>query len=67
MIKEYVKLDGKVYEVLGRDAQKRKIVRLVPGLKDIPEDKPLGKPKLVEPKEEVKEETEKKPKRKRRS
>lgn len=39
MAKEYIKKDGKVYEVTGRDAQKRKTVKLIPGLKDIPVEK----------------------------
>lgn len=40
MIKEYRKIDGKVYEVMGRN-KAGLICKLVPGLKDIPEDKPL--------------------------
>lgn len=40
MIKEYRKIDGKVYEVMGRN-KAGLICKLVPGRKDIPEDKPL--------------------------
>lgn len=56
MIKSnYIKKDGKVYEVTGVDGLGRMTVRLVPGLKDIPEDRPLEKPiEKPEPVEEVK-------------
>ena len=56
MIKSnYIKKDGKVYEVTGVDGFGRMTVRLVPGLKDIPEDRPLEKPiEKSEPVEEVK-------------
>ena len=56
MIKSnYIKKDGKVYEVTGVDGLGRMTVRLVPGLKEIPEDRPLEKPiEKPEPVEEVK-------------
>ena len=44
MIKtEYLKMDGKVFEVVGLDGEGRKVCVLT-DLKDIPEDKPLEKP-----------------------
>lgn len=49
MITKYMKMDGKVYEVLGKGWGGYPICRLCPGLKDIPEDKPLK----AEVKEEV--------------
>ena len=52
---EYIKSDGKVYIVTGKDGQGRTTVSLVPGLKEIPEDRPLEKPiEKPEPVEEVK-------------
>lgn len=41
MIPNYMMSDGKVYEVVGKDGQGYPVCRLVPGLKSIPEDKPL--------------------------
>jgi hypothetical protein len=41
MIAKYMKMDGKVYEVLGKGWGGYPICKLCPGLKDIPEDKPL--------------------------
>lgn len=40
---KYMMSCGKVYEVLGKDGQGYPVCRLVPGLKEIPEDKPLKK------------------------
>lgn len=43
MTNEYIKMDGKVYEVVGVDGAGRKVCAITI-LKDIPEDKPLEKP-----------------------
>lgn len=56
--KEYIKKDGKVYEVTGKDGLGRPTVSLVPGLKEIPTDEPLSAIR-----EEAKEEA---PKRRRK-
>lgn len=40
---EYIKMGGKVFEVVGIDGAGRKVCTLTK-LKDIPEDKPLEKP-----------------------
>lgn len=62
MIKtEYLKSDGRIYEVVGRDGKGFPVCKLT-NLKEIPEDKPLK-----EIKEEIKEETEDKPKRGRKA
>lgn len=60
--KEYIKKDGKVYEVTGKDGLGRPTVSLVPGLKEIPTDEPLSAIR-EEAKEEAKEEA---PKRRRK-
>lgn len=54
---EYIKSDGRIYEVIGRDGKGLPVCRLT-NLKEIPEDKPL---------KEIKEETEDKPKRGRKA
>lgn len=46
---EYIKMGGKVFEVVGIDGAGRKVCTLT-GLKDIPEDKPLEKPEATEEK-----------------
>ena len=46
---EYIKSDGRVYEVTGRDGMGFPVCTLT-NLKEIPEDKPLKK--AVEPEEE---------------
>lgn len=46
--KEYIKSDGRIYEVTGRDGMGFPVCTLT-NLKEIPEDKPL---KAVEPEEE---------------
>lgn len=54
MIKnEYLVSDGRVYEVIGRDGKGLPVCRLT-NLKEIPEDKPLEKPKKVEEPEKPK-------------
>lgn len=58
---EYIKSDGRIYEVTGRDGMGFPVCKLTT-LKEIPEDKPLK-----EIKEEIKEETEDKPKRGRKA
>lgn len=58
---EYLKSDGRIYEVVGRDGMGFPVCKLTT-LKEIPEDKPLK-----EIKEEIKEETEDKPKRGRKA
>lgn len=58
---EYLKSDGRIYEVVGRDGKGFPVCKLT-NLKEIPEDKPLK-----EIKEEIKEETEDKPKRGRKA
>lgn len=50
---EYIKSDGRIYEVVGKDGMGFPVCKLTT-LKEIPEDKPL---------KEIKEETEDKPKR----
>lgn len=55
--KEYIKKDGKVYEVTGKDGLGRPTVSLVPGLKEIPTDEPLSA---------IRETTEEAPKRRRK-
>lgn len=45
---EYIKSDGRVYEVTGRDGMGFPVCRLT-NLKEIPEDKPL---RAAEPEEE---------------
>ena len=60
--KEYIKKDGRVYEVTGKDGLGRMTVSLVPGLKEIPTDEPLSAIR-EEAKEEAKEEA---PKRRRK-
>lgn len=65
MIKEYRKIDGKVYEVMGRN-KAGLICKLVPGLKDIPEDKPLKEEAPVVEAEAQPEVTEAPVKRRRR-
>lgn len=48
MIKtEYLKMDGRIYEVIGRDGKGLPVCRLT-NLREIPEDKPLEKPKVTE-------------------
>ena len=48
MIKtEYIKMGGKVYEVVGHDGAGRKVCTLT-NLKDVPEDKPLERPEDTE-------------------
>ena len=60
MLKEYIKSDGKIYEVVGRDGQGRPVTMLTK-LKELPEDKPLiHKPTFTEVVE-----TEEAPKRRR--
>jgi hypothetical protein len=59
MLKEYIKSDGKIFEVVGRDGEGRPVTK-VTNLTEIPEDKPLVKP-------EVKEEVTEKPKRTRKT
>ena len=54
---EYIKSDGRVYEVVGRDGMGFPVCKLTT-LKEIPEDKHL---------KEIKEETEDKPKRGRKA
>jgi hypothetical protein len=50
MIKtEYIKSDGKIYEVVGKDGEGRPVTKLTT-LKEIPEDKPLEKPEEDEDK-----------------
>ena len=46
---EYIKSDGRIYEVTGRDGMGFPVCKLTT-LKEIPEDKPLKK--AVEPEEE---------------
>ena len=58
MLKEYIKSDGKIFEVVGRDGEGRPVTK-VTSLTEIPEDKPLVKP-------EAKEEVTEKPKRTRK-
>ena len=60
MLAKYMKMDGKVYEIVGKSAG-YPVCRLIPGLKEIPEDKPLKAEKeettdfvMVDPAEEVK-------------
>ena len=50
---EYIKSDGRIYEVVGKDGMGFPVCKLT-NLKEIPEDKPL---------KEIKEEPEDKPKR----
>ena len=64
--KEYIKKDGKVYEITGKDGFGRLTVSLVPGLKEIPVDEPL-KAIREEAKEEVKDESEAPKRRRKRS
>ena len=59
MLKEYIKSDGKIFEVVGRDGEGRPVTK-VTNLTEIPEDKPLVKP-------EVKEQVIEKPKRTRKT
>ena len=56
MIANYMKMDGKVYEVLGKGWGGYPICKLCPDLKDIPEDKPLRevREEVTEVQEEVK-------------
>lgn len=56
MIAKYMKMDGKVYEVLGKGWGGYPICKLCPGLKEIPEDKPLRevREEATEVQEEVK-------------
>lgn len=56
MIAKYMKMDGKVYEVLGKGWGGYPICKLCPGLKEIPEDKPLRevREEVTEVQEEVK-------------
>lgn len=61
MLKEYMMMEGKVYEVLGKGWGNYPVCRLCPDLKEIPEDKPL-KAEVVEEESEPVE----KPKRGRR-
>lgn len=57
MIKtEYIESDGKIFEVVGKDGQGRLVTKLT-DLKEIPKDEPLPKP----------EETEEKPRRRRKA
>lgn len=47
MIDKYIKMDGKVFEVVGRDGAGRLVCTLT-DLRDIPEDKPLEKTEETE-------------------
>jgi len=47
MLKEYIKSDGKIFEVVGRDGEGRPVTK-VTNLTEIPEDKPLVKPEVAE-------------------
>ena len=47
MLDKYIKLDGKVYEVVGKDGAGRNVCVLT-NLREIPEDKPLEKPEVTE-------------------
>ena len=49
MLNEYIKMDGKVFEVIGIDGAGRKVCSIT-NLKEIPEDKPLEKPVEDKPK-----------------
>ena len=51
--KEYLKMDGKIFEVVGMDGAGRKVCVLT-NLREIPEDKPLEKPEKTEEEPEVK-------------
>ena len=59
---EYIKSDGRIYEVTGRDGMGFPVCKLTT-LKEIPEDKPLKKAD----KEETAEPEEEKPKRGRKA
>lgn len=63
--KEYIKVDGKVYEVVGKSGR-YPVTKLIPGLKEIPVDEPL-KAIREEAKEEVKDESEAPKRRRKRS
>lgn len=47
MLNGYLKSDGKVYEIIGRDGAGRPVTRLT-NLKDIPDDTPLNAPTETE-------------------
>lgn len=47
MLKEYIKSDGKIFEVVGRDGEGRPVTK-VTNLTEIPEGKPLVKPEVTE-------------------
>ena len=59
MLKTFRMIDGKVFEVTGKDGDGRDTVKFRPDLKSIPEDKPI----IPEP--TFTEETEEAPKRRR--
>lgn len=63
--KEYIKVDGKVYEVVGKSGR-YPVTKLIPGLKEIPVDEPL-KAIREEAKEEIKDESEAPRRRRKRS
>lgn len=63
--KEYIKVDGKVYEVVGKSGR-YPVTKLIPGLKEIPVDEPL-KAIREEAKEEAKDESEAPKRRRKRS
>ena len=46
---EYIKMNGRIYEVVGKDGRGLPICSLT-DLKEIPEDKPLEKPEEDKPK-----------------
>lgn len=47
MLNKYIKSEGKIFEVTGYDGEGRPVCSLTT-LKEIPEDKPLPKPEVVE-------------------
>ena len=67
--KEYIKVDGKVYEVVGKSGR-YPVTKLIPGLKEIPVDEPLKairEEAKEEAKEEIKDESEAPKRRRKRS
>ena len=46
---EYIKMNGRIYEVIGKDGRGLPVCQLT-DLKEIPEDKPLEKPEEDKPK-----------------
>lgn len=65
MLKTFRMIDGKVYEVTGKDGDGRDTVKFRPDLKSIPEDKPIIPEPTVPTFTEIVE-TEEKPKRRTR-